>query len=48
MNITKIKFIPIMLAENIEAIKWIYFENNNIINNKNPVFNENISGFFSL
>ena len=38
MNIPKNKFIPIMLAENIEAIEWLYFENNNIINNKNPVW----------
>ena len=28
MNIPKIKFIPMTLAENIEVIKWAYFENN--------------------
>ena len=28
MNIPKIKFIPMTLSENIEIIKWAYFENN--------------------
>ena len=28
MNIPKIKFIPMTLSENIEVIKWAYFENN--------------------